>query len=81
MSYEGDMCQSLGASSDHDLRNSSNMNDWATSIWNRTGRTICFYLDPEGAGDNPEIFRLPPGGSSPYIGDAADRIRSWTTCG
>jgi len=51
------------------------MNDLTTSIWNRTGRTICFYNDINYQG---QLLCLNGGGSTPNVGSGAnDRISSF----
>src|SRR5690349_20657523 len=53
----------------------SAMNDLTTSIWNRTGRTICFYNDINYQG---QLLCLNGGGSTPNVGSGAnDRISSF----
>jgi hypothetical protein len=51
------------------------MNDLTTSIWNRTGRTICFYNDINYQG---QLLCLNGGGSSANVGSGAnDQISSF----
>ncbi|GIE91998.1 Peptidase inhibitor family I36 [Actinoplanes regularis] len=51
------------------------MNDLTTSIWNRTGRTVCFYNDINYQG---QLFCMGAGGSSANVGSGAnDRISSF----
>jgi hypothetical protein len=51
------------------------MNDLTTSIWNRTGRTVCFYND---INYQSQLFCLNAGGSTPNVGSGAnDRISSF----
>jgi hypothetical protein len=51
------------------------MNDLTTSIWNRTGRTICFYNDSNFQG---QLLCVGAGGSTANVGAGAnDRITSF----
>jgi hypothetical protein len=51
------------------------MNDLTTSIWNRTGRRVCFYNDINYQG---QLFCMDGGGSSANVGSGAnDRISSF----
>lgn len=63
---------------EHDLFVSnigSAMNDLTTSIWNRTGRKVCFYNDINYQG---QLLCLDAGGSTANVGSAAnDRISSF----
>jgi hypothetical protein len=53
----------------------SAMNDLTTSIWNRTGRTVCFYDHSNYQG---QLLCLNGGGSTANVGSAAnDRISSF----
>ncbi|GAA2532401.1 hypothetical protein GCM10010201_34830 [Pilimelia columellifera subsp. columellifera] len=56
---------------EHRLR----QNDLTTSIWNRTGRKVCFYNDTN---HQRQLLSLDAGGSTANVGSAAnDRISSF----
>jgi Peptidase inhibitor family I36 len=51
------------------------MNDLTTSIWNRTGRTVCFYNHINYQG---QLLCIGAGGSTPNVGAGAnDKISSF----
>ncbi|RBQ14979.1 hypothetical protein DP939_37980 [Spongiactinospora rosea] len=62
-----------------EIRIGSWINGLTSSIWNRTGYTVCFYEHINASGR--ELIRIGPGGWSNNVGSGAnDKISSYTFC-